>query len=345
MSEAVARRVTAAGVLLLGCLLWTGVSTARADRPIDQLLPLLGLAILVIAALALGFALARVRPWLPAAVLALGMLVLVARAPAPFSGGPLGGPLGYANADAALYVQLTALLLVTAAALRGPARGVLAVVAAAPVLLTAALGDRAAAGSGVLLLIVGWSLLAVTTRPVRRLAVLAAGAAVVGAALFAPMVAAVELHPPTVDSRRLALWHDGLRLVGSAPVLGHGARSFPVTSPTARTDSDTRETHAEVLQVGAEGGVPAALLLLGAELMLVAALAARRTAAAAIAAGGLAILCLQAGIDYVLHFPAVVAAGGLAVGAGLGISQGAATRRTPAPAKTPEPAPATGTPG
>ncbi|MGN6242376.1 MAG: O-antigen ligase family protein [Motilibacteraceae bacterium] len=345
MSEPVARRVAAAGVLLICCAVWTGLCTAVAGRPIEHTLPLVGLVLLAGAALALGAALARVRPWLPATVLALGVLSLVALAPAPFGGGPLGGPLGYANADAALYVQLSAVLLVTAAPLRGPFRGVLALLAAVPVLLTAALGDRAAAGTGVLLLIVGWLLLAAPGHRVRRTALAAAGAAVVAAALFAPMVAAAELRPPTVDSRRLALWHDGLDLVESAPAFGHGARTFPDTSPTARADADTRETHAEVLQVAAEGGLPAAGLLVGAELLLVAALAARGTGAAAVAAVGFAVLCLQAGIDYVLHFPAVVAAGALVVGAGLGVSHRAVTRRTPAPAGSAQVAAAPGSPG
>lgn len=345
MSEAATRRVTTAGALLLGCAVWTVVSTAAAGLPLHQSLPLIGSVFLGAAALALGVALARLRTWLPAAVLALGVLVLVALAPAPFGGGPLGGPLGYANADAALYVQLSAALLVTACLLAGPSRVVLAVLAAAPVLLTALLGDRAAAGSGVLLLVGGWLLLAAPTGRLRRFALVAAGAAVLAAALFAPLVATAALRPPTVDSRRLALWHDGLHMVESAPVLGHGARSFPVTSPTARSDADTRETHAEALQVAAEGGLPAAVLLVGAALMLVAALAASGTVTAAVAALGFGVLCLQSGIDYVLHFPAVVAAGALVVGTGLGASRRAATPRTPAPAGSPQAAPAPGTPG
>ena len=108
------------------------------------------------------------------------------------------------------------------------------------------------------------------------------------------------------------------------PLLGVGSRAFSTVSPTAAGDSDTREAHAELLQRAVENGAPGVLLEVLAVSVVAGALARRawrrnatdrpRTGAmsddraALVGLAALSALWANAGVDWVLAFPVVVAA-------------------------------------
>lgn len=89
----------------------------------------------VLALLAGGYLLGRLTAgwaWVVAAVSVVGFATWVVVTPGALSGGPLAGPLGYANANAALAVEVAAIALTAAArSRRGAAKVVLAAAAVA----------------------------------------------------------------------------------------------------------------------------------------------------------------------------------------------------------------------
>jgi O-antigen ligase len=125
-----------------------------------------------------------------------------------------------------------------------------------------------------------------------------------------------------VSERRVALWTDGVEALAADPWLGSGPRAFRSVSPTAAGDSDTREAHAELLQRAVESGVPGLILEVAALVVLAATLARRawrndHPQDARVAAVGLAGVCAlwaNAGVDWVLAFPAVIGLGTVVAG-------------------------------
>ncbi len=254
------------------------------------------------------------RPWV-AGALGVGALAWVLTGSGPL-GDVLGGPLGYANANAALAAQAgVALGLVGAAQDRRARWGALAGVVVA--LVVTALIGAVAATAGVVLVAVA---VAAPGRVGLRVSVLLSAVVLAGASVLPFVVGAIGIDDLGVDvltGRRVDLWTDGVDALPDRPVLGAGAREFPSVSPTAAGDSDTREAHAELLQRGVENGVPGLLLEAGVVLALAVGLGRRAWAGtgktsprtAAVGLAGLAALWANAGVDYVLAFPSVLALG------------------------------------
>jgi O-antigen ligase len=283
--------------------------------------PVVGAAVLAFLAYLAGRAVPEpARPWVAGLVGAASLAaVLLGDGPLDFV---LSGPLGYANANAALAVQGGAALALVGTA--GPAwrrvAGILGAVAA--VVLALLIGAAAAVVGGVLVLLA----VAAPAPTARRVSVLLSVGTLVGASVLPFVVGAVGADDAVrraLTERRVQLWSDGVAALPDHLLLGVGARDFPTVSPTAAHDSDTREAHAELLQRAVENGLPGLLLEAG----VVAAVAldlARRAwpatggAAPAVGLAALAALWANAGVDWVLAFPAVVAAGGVVVGLGAG---------------------------
>jgi O-antigen ligase len=245
-----------------------------------------------------------------------------------FSGGPLAGPLGYANANAALAVQVATVLLVAATRAGNRTARLLLALASLPVLSLAWFNDSLAAMiGGVALFAVALAILLKGAPATSTVAIgccgLILGVAVVGQVLVASGVGS-GVAARGVSERRVELWTDAVHLVRSQPVLGHGPLSFATESPTASADPDTRAAHSAVLQVAAELGLIGAglLLLLTAWAYWTLTLAA--PAPGIVGAIGWTALCLQALVDYVANYPMVLAAAGLA----LGLAVGPYSRRT-----------------
>jgi O-antigen ligase len=279
--------------------------------------PVVGAAALGGAALLLGRWLPRVARVPVATGLAVGAVVAVVFGSGALSS-PLAGPLGYANANAALLVQAAALFGLVA--VDGERR--LRVLGWGGGLVCLAL----CALIGAVAAVVGCVLVLVATVPFRRasrravvsscLAVMVAGSAL---AFVVGAVSAPRVVQDAVTERRVALWTDGVDALSDDPLLGVGSRRFAKVSPTAAHDPDTREAHAELLQRGVENGVPGLLLELAAVAATVGLLLRRGDQVSAVALAGLAALWANAGVDWILAYPMVLGFGAFA--AGLGISR------------------------
>lgn len=151
----------------------------------------------------------------------------------------------------------------------------------------------------------------------------------VGAALL--LLGVLPGGGPTLEVRR-GLWRASATLVGEAPWAGHGLGSFRSEVLRVRDGEEARLSrgrepfmaHNDVLQAGAEGGVPAALALLacGAGMLLLGLAARRASGHDALAAAALAVLGAQAAAslaEQVLPDPAHVLLGGLALATLLGL--------------------------
>ena len=255
---------------------------------------------------------------------------LVASSSDRFSSAPLAGPLDYANADGALYVQaaiagwMLALLsrhVVTRIAWGAVAAGftalpfiihvaaaawlaiVMPAIAVLPGLIARGKAPRwSVAGLGGLFLaalvatsFLGASLAPGGRDPVHRLA----GDALTG--------------------ERLVLWHEAYLIMRAHPVTGVGPGRYRVVSPSARRDPDHRWAHHEFLQQGAEGGVVGLLLLAVLFLWALGRLWSARPANAitALSAAAVAALGIHATVDYVMHFPAIPIVGAALAGVGM----------------------------
>lgn len=311
-----------------------------ADQQGSEAEPMVGMLALLVVAYGAGIV---IRRWtVPVVVVVLlATSYAIHEAEVPFSGGALAGPLGYGNANGALYVQLAALAGMAAARAKhlivrlGFLLSTL-VLAALPVVV----GSAAAAACGALVALA--TLLAFTpiAPTLARVAPAVAAVAIVLAGIGTVAVAEHYGNGRPDDScsncqgnrtgdeagearvvralseRRVELWRDAERLTRANPLLGVGPGRFDRVSPIARFDADTRAAHSAVLEQGAETGLPGALLLLGIGLVVLTGLGEAGTGARLVALAGWTAFCLHAQIDYVANFPAVVAAAGLVAGLG-----------------------------
>lgn len=241
-------------------------------------------------------------------------------------GSPAVPPLGYSNANAALLTAGVAALLplTSMPTARTWARVLVGVLVVASVVS----GSRAGAASCVLLLAL-WPV-------VRRGSASASQAwsALVIVGGFALTVGLGWRHlrgfpspswAAPLSDVRIALWSDALELAATSPLVGVGPGNFATLSKTAASDADLAWAHSAPLQVLVELGATGLLLVIVVTACLLRALGW--------ASAVFAILLLQPMIDYVLAFPAVVAAFGFVLG-GLSIdrARGPSPRRREAQA-------------
>jgi len=229
---------------------------------------------------------------------------------------PPADPLAYTNASAALYLQGTAAGLMLFVMWHGAAVRTLALVMVAALLLATLAANSQAVDALIVLPAAALAL----RRPHAIRVGIAVFAGLFLLAFLASVVLGATYHPGKPDSaaerlvnsalseRRPALWHDALVLMAQHPASGIGPDKFMTQSPIARSDLDARWAHNGFLQQGAEQGVVGLVLLLVlfAWAFLRTWLAAPPDRVGAISAAALAALGIQACIDYVLHFPAVV---------------------------------------
>lgn len=268
--------------------------------------------------LSAGYALGRF--WLPRLALrelelVIGALVGLLVLGAVVASGPAIGPLGYANANAALGVQLAGLAGLLS--VRFGARW--SAVVLGLVALASALPNRSIGGviTGVL---VSPALLAATAgRPRRRVAWLAwtGGLVVVVTGAAVVWLARTADWPPAalavLGRQRQIMWSDAWRIWSQDPLLGQGPGSFARLSQLG-SDADTAMAHSWLLQAGAETGLVGVLILTAIVAAgLVVAVGARGPAAAIAIACWTALWTHSLG-DHVLDFPAVGVLAGAALG-------------------------------
>jgi O-antigen ligase len=257
----------------------------------------------------------------PATVVAMAIVLAVLIWVGAVGAGADVWPLGYENARAAFFVVAAVASLMLAATTRSTVVrlltfGVGVLFAGLP------LAIHAGAASFVVVLLPAAAAFTLQRRPVRLLVfgsallVLAAigGTILVGAG--GPRSAAGALAGDVLDERRVVLWSDAIHLMVNHPLVGVGPDRFQTESPTARSDYDARWAHNGFLQQGAETGVVGfgllVLLFLWGFARLLPGDPYGLTVLGAVA---LATLGVLATLDYVLHFPVVIAPVAALVGA------------------------------
>lgn len=304
---------TVGGALIATLGLWL-VSHPAAWR---TLMLLLGCGVALVASRRI----ARGTPWLiPAVAVGALTLALLVDVPGTFSSRPLAGPLGYANAKAALYAQgsVAALMLALGGARFRAGRwtGWIAAIVFAMV----PLGSRSMAAT---LGLAGLAALLLVPRRWYGIAVLCCGLSFL-VILAATLIVAAEDDnrvAPVLDERRVVLWGDAWAMMTGHPVRGVGAGGFAETSPAAASDRDARWAHNEFLELGAEYGIPALVLTMGLVLWMLWELAVwafRGERTAVLGAGAVTMVAAHACVDYIGHFAALPLLGTLLVGAALG---------------------------
>lgn len=305
----------AAGIVLAAAFAaWTVVSAAaRAGNPWPQ--------VALIAAVTTAYAVGRTqggrRPVFVAAVVIASILVgTVASGPAALSGGALAPPLGYGNANGALFtLGVAAACVATILANKEPVRRVAGVLAIVLLGLAAFTLSKTA-----VVLAAGVLLIAIVAHRLGPWVALIAPFVVL--ATFTVTVVLGLTHgglPPVFEElseRRTLLWREALEITAQDPVFGVGPGMFAQTSPTAMADADARWAHSAYLQVAAETGVVGALLLGLLLSWTFGALYRSRQDLRLLVIGTAAVtaLAIHATIDYVVHFPVVVIVAALLAG-------------------------------
>jgi len=305
----------AAGIALAAAFAaWTVTSAVvREGSPWPQL----ALLAAAVAAYVVGRIQGGRRPvFVPAAVVVSILVGTVASGPAALSGGPLAPPLGYANANGALYtLGVASACTVAILANKEPVRLGTGVLAMVFVGLAISTWSKTAA-----ILAVGVLAVGVAARRLGRWVVVIAPLMVL--ATFAVTVVLGLNHGSLpslfeeLSARRTALWRDAMEIIADEPVFGAGPGMFAETSPTALADADARWAHSAYLQAGAETGVIGAMLLGLLLLWVFGALFRSRQDMRLVVIGTAAVtaFAVHATIDYVAHFPAVVIVAALLAG-------------------------------
>jgi O-antigen ligase len=322
-------RLDYAGVVLIVIwLVWIVVASIRmASNPLPAVLLVSGCALAMWVSRA---AATRTPVAVPTVVVILAAVFGGSAGAALVDGGPLAKPLGYANANAAFFVQAAvAGLMVGRIAKRRWLRGIGFAAAFSFALVPALTGST----TGVLLLIVvtpvalllerGFGARTAVAFCAGFWVVVLAGSVWLGA-LYEPGVAREErrgLAVTTLSERRLILWSEALMIATEHPTFGIGASGFAEASATARADRDARFAHHEFLQHAAEVGIPGVVLMIAAFAcgFLLLGIRARTHSYVVLPAVGWTALGAHASIDYVLHFAAVPLAAASLLGAGLGV--------------------------
>jgi glycosyltransferase involved in cell wall biosynthesis/ribosomal protein S18 acetylase RimI-like enzyme/O-antigen ligase len=257
---------------------------------------------------------------IPGAVVVMAAGLVIASPLGTWSAAPLSGPLGYANAKAALFVQaaVAAVMLVIAGRTHRVRRAALV---AAVIFAAVPWFSRSFAAAIPLVLLPVIGLVAARRWNIRRAVLL--GAPILVAAIVATVLLARGAGPGVAEAAsrdRIRLWDDALTMVEERPLTGIGPGRFAELSPNARDDPDLRWAHSGFLQQAAETGILGFALLLGVFLWAFARLAvAPGHAGLPLLAGyGVLLLGVHAGVDYVLHFPDVPLIAAVLVGSACG---------------------------
>lgn len=305
----------AAGIALVAAFgAWTLVSgLVRSGNPWPQLA--------LLAAAVTAYVVGRVqggrRPvFVPAAVAVSIIVGAVASGPAALSGGPAAPPLGYGNANGALYaLGVAAACAVAVLADKEPVRLVAGVLAVVFVGLAIATLSKTAA-----ILAVGVLAVGVIAGRLGRWVVVVAPLVVMATFTVTIVLGVNHGRLPSLfeelSARRTALWRDAMEIIADDPVFGAGPGMFAETSPIAAADADAGWAHSAYLQVGAETGVFGAALLGLLLLWVFGALYRSRQDVRLIVIGTAAVtaFAVHAAIDYVAHFPAIVVVAALLAG-------------------------------
>lgn len=303
--------------LLIACLAWAAAAAIISGRPPSPASPYVIAPVVLSVGVAAGPVLARFahaapRSFADSLAIVAGFLILgVLLTPEPGK-----EPLGYANANAALAVQVVGMC---GLGLLETARGRRMILGASLTLGVVAVAlNRSTAGLVVVGPLVAAIALALWSPPARRwwAVMLGATTTLAGAAVIAWLAARSTWSPwaeRAFDPVRAQLWRDAMALWRADPLTGGGPGSFREATALS-ADPDTASAHSSILQIGSETGwVGVALFALVALAGLLWATRGRAPYAVVGAAAWTALL-LHSFVDHLLEFPPVVLAAGLVLG-------------------------------
>lgn len=312
--------IDVAGLLIAGALaVWFALSARMAGGDAGPPLTMLWIG-------ALGYLFARLagrlHPWGAALILTIGTAIYALSWGIDVYDGPLDGPLGYSNAAGGFFMLSAGLALFVVARASSPVlRGICIALAVA---FASVPWRNGAMTPALLLVLIPAALAASTVRATRGVITLTAiaittsilGTIAIGA-FYAPERGVPMWIDATLSERRPELWHDAIDLVARNPLFGVGPMQFPDVSTAAAMDADTIWPHNEFLHIAAEIGLPGMMffvLLIG--WALVRLWHGARDAGTAVAAATFGAITVHATVDYIFHFPAVVALAAVVVGLG-----------------------------
>ena len=301
--------------LLLSFVVWAGISAALADRTLSPTSPYVTTPLLLCVGVGLGRLIGprATNWWVVGGLAASSLLFLVG---VVWANGPAKGPIGYANANAAVAVQLVALCGLALLVAHGVDRLVLGLAVLVALLVV---GLNRSAGGLVVGLPLAVLVLAMLWRPARQRwwAVLISAVSLVAGAAGIVWLAGLSPWPAwavrAFDPVRQQLWHDAITLWRSHPVIGAGPGSFADATPLA-VDADTSTAHSSVLQVGSETGLVGVGLLALVALVGVVIASRGPAPAAVIGIAGWTALGVHSLVDHLLEFAVVVVAAGMVLG-------------------------------
>ncbi len=301
--------------LLTACVVWPWVAAALSGRTPSLTSPYVTAPLVLAVGVVLGRLVAtRVSPRTTVAGLVVVTVVLFLSV--IWTDGPAKRPTAYANANAAVAVQVIGL---TGLAMLGAGRTrkvVLWLTAAGAVAVIYANSSKAAGAVAVPLLA---AIALMAWRPARRPGwAVVLGATSIAAAAAGVVLLAGRAHWPAVvvgalDPARQELWQDALGLWREHPVTGGGPGSLAAYGRLSR-DPDTVAAHSSILQFGAETGwvgvVLFALLVVGGLWWVTRG----RAPNAVVAAAAWTALGIHSLVDHLLEYAPVVAAAGMVLG-------------------------------
>jgi O-antigen ligase len=296
-------------------MVWAAVAALLGGRLLPPTSPYVLAPLFVVAGIVAG---RLVAPYASGRRTTLWLLVAVSvfLAGVVFTPGPAKQPLGYANANAAVAVQLLALSGLALLGARGADRLLLAMASLGALLVIVA--NRSVAGLAVVVPL-ALAILLVVWRPPRHrwwAVVLSTSTLMAGSAAVLALAGRAQWPPRVLqglDSARKQLWNDALALWRAHPLTGGGPGSFRDASPLA-VDPDTSTAHSSLLQVGSETGVIGVVLL--ALLVVTGLVVACRgvPAAAVVGVAGWTALWVHSLADHLLEFAVVAVAAGMVLG-------------------------------
>lgn len=302
--------------LLASWLAWVVVTATINHRAQPLMTPYFTSPLVLLAGVLIGRRLASraADVWVALSLLAASAYVWWS---SNFVSGATGGPLGYANSNAALAVQLVALAALVALDVGVWLRVLLlgtAVLSAAAVLPT-----KSDAANVILVPLIAAIVVAHSVRLRSRWWSVALGAGgVLGAAATMTVLTILPTWPDnrllrSLSTTRHELWRDALRLWVKHPLTGSGPGAFRQFSPLAK-NPHLETAHMSLFQIGAETGL-VGVLLFAALVALGFAMAARgRPPATLVASAALASLLIHSFIDHILEFWPVMLVVGVSLG-------------------------------
>lgn len=319
------RLVLATGALVGVWILLAVVRGVRASASVASMAPYVYAPLTVVVGGALGWFVVRRFGARPVAVVCLVVAAYVAVS-ALLTDHPGRGTIGYANANAALAVQLIALGGVLAVGAGRGARPARLGWAGVLVGMVALLANDSSGATAVVGLVVGAIVLAAAVPGARRrwpavaVSLVVCVAAVVTLIQLARRVPWPDAVLGALDPVRRSLWNEAWMMFRRASTLGFGPGGFAQMSPLAR-DEDTMSAHSLPLQVGAElGGVGLVLLTLLFLCGLAWAAGAPSVRASWVAVAGWTALAAHAFMDHLVEWWPVTLAAGVVIGVAWGVA-------------------------